>query len=78
MRRLALSLAAAVLLARLALADPAGRSVRLLHSGPLARGITVLGWDGCGEGGRELDPGLYFLRLRTDLGVTVTRFLRTR
>lgn len=58
--------------------DAAGRSVRLLHDGTLARGITRLAWDGRGDGGRALDPGLYFLRLKTELGTSVTRLQRLR
>jgi len=58
--------------------DAAGRSVRLLHDGTLARGITRLAWDGLGDGGRALDPGLYFLRFKTELGTSVTRLQRLR
>lgn len=56
--------------------DAAGRSVRLIHGGTLPRGITRVAWDGRGDNGRALDPGLYFLRLETDLGATVTRLQR--
>jgi hypothetical protein len=58
--------------------DAAGRGVRLVHRGPLGRGTTMVRWDGRDESGRELEPGVYFLRLSTELGSTVSRVLRIR
>ena len=56
--------------------DAGGRSVRLLLEGTLPRGISRIAWDGRGESGRILDPGIYFLRLKTDVGTSVTRLQR--
>jgi len=58
--------------------DAQGRTVRLLHDGPLARGSTTLTWDGHGDAGQELGAGLYFLRLSSPLGNYTTRFVRIR
>lgn len=47
----------------LALFDAAGRRVRTLASGPLAPGRHTFAWDGRGEGGARLAPGIYVARL---------------
>jgi len=47
--------------------DLQGRSVATLHRGPLARGLSVLAWDGRGRDGRTLEGGLYFLRFASPL-----------
>ncbi len=64
--------------AEAALYDVQGRAVATLHRGPLARGLNVLAWDGHGRDGGPLDAGLYFLRLSTPVGTTVSRLLRVR
>lgn len=56
--------------------DLQGRSVRVLHSGPLARGVTSIAWDGRGESGQPLGAGIYFVRLVTPLGSSTTRIVR--
>jgi hypothetical protein len=53
--------------------DARGRAVRTLHAGPAERGVTPIAWDGKGENGRTLVSGVYFLRLRSPLGTTVSR-----
>jgi hypothetical protein len=58
--------------------DAQGRSVRLLHRGPLPRGITTLTWDGRDDRGRALEPGLYFLRLSTPGEASIGRVVRRR
>jgi hypothetical protein len=58
--------------------DLQGRTVRLLFEGPLSRGVTSLTWDGRGDSGRLLDPGVYFLRLKSALGTSTTRVIRWR
>ena len=58
--------------------DVQGRAVVTLHRGALARGLTVLAWNGHGDDGRALAGGLYFLRFASPLGATVTRVLRLR
>jgi hypothetical protein len=45
-----------------ALYDLAGRRVRMIHQGTIARGLTTLSWDGRDERGAELRPGVYLLR----------------
>jgi hypothetical protein len=49
--------------------DIVGRRIRNLHTGDLAEGATVIAWDKKDDAGRELGAGVYFVRLRTALGV---------
>ncbi len=58
--------------------DVQGRALKRLHRGPLARGVTTLQWDGRDREGREVGPGLYFIRLATPAGLTVARVIRVR
>ncbi len=60
------------------LIDLQGRTVRVLFSGPLARGVTPVAWDGRDGAGRQLRAGIYFLRLTTPLGASTTRIVRFR
>lgn len=60
------------------LIDLQGRSVRLLYSGTLQRGVTSVAWDGRGDAGQPLGAGIYFLRLTTPLGASMTRIVRFR
>lgn len=46
--------------------DLTGRRLRVLHRGPVARGLTTIAWDGRDERGAELRPGVYVLRLAAD------------
>ena len=62
---------------RVALYSPAGRMVRSIVDGERAAGLHETEWDGAGNGGRLLPPGVYFLRLETDLGADVVRLVRT-
>jgi len=43
--------------------DSFGRRVRTLHTGPLQAGAHTFEWDGRGEEGSLLPPGIYFARL---------------
>jgi hypothetical protein len=52
----------------LAVYDPAGRLVRLLHSGATTRGVHERTWNGTDRRGRHVATGVYFIRLRTDSG----------
>jgi hypothetical protein len=45
--------------------DPAGRRVRVLHSGMLEPGRHALGWDGSQESGARAGAGVYFVRVST-------------
>ena len=56
--------------------DVQGRTIRLLQNGLLSRGTSTLTWDGRGDNGQELRAGLYFLRLSTPLGNSITRVVR--
>ncbi len=46
--------------ARVAVFDARGRRVRVLHDGPLDAGLTLLAWDGRGDGGAPVAGGVYF------------------
>jgi hypothetical protein len=46
--------------------DLTGRRVRMLHRGPVARGMTTLQWDGRDERGERLGGGVYMLRFTAD------------
>jgi len=48
----------------LSIHDVHGRRVRMLTSGVLPKGDCSLSWDGCGDDGDRLSPGIYFLRLQ--------------
>lgn len=60
------------------LIDLQGRTVRVLYSGTLARGVTSVAWDGRGDAGQPLGAGIYFVRLTTPLGASITRIVRFR
>ena len=56
--------------------DVAGRHVRSLHRGFAKAGTLTMRWDGKGDGDRIAPAGLYFVRARTESGVTESRFVR--
>jgi hypothetical protein len=58
--------------------DVQGRLVRTIHRGALPRGLTSLRWDGRGDRGNDLGTGLFLLRVRGDLGQSVSRVIRIR
>ena len=47
----------------LALFDIGGRRVRTLVNGALAAGRHTIAWDGRGQSGEKLAPGVYIARL---------------
>jgi hypothetical protein len=49
--------------AELALMDVQGRLIRILASGTFPSGLQEISWDGLDDDGREVLPGVYFLRL---------------
>ena len=59
-----------------ALYDLAGRQVRIIHQGAIARGLTTLSWDGRGQRGAELAPGVYLLRFTAAGSAAVARIVR--
>lgn len=61
---------------RLELLDCAGRRVRVLADGERAAGAHGLAWDGAGEDGRAVAPGLYFARLAAPGVAAVRRIVR--
>jgi serine protease AprX len=65
--------------ARIEVLDLAGRAVRELWSGMLARGqcITV-GWDGRDGASRAAEPGIYFISLKVGGQVTAARVAALR
>jgi hypothetical protein len=62
--------------AEAAVYDLAGRRLRTLHLGPLARGLTTLSWDGRDERGGALAAGVYLLRLSAEGRSAVARIVR--
>jgi hypothetical protein len=58
--------------------DLQGRTVRVLSSSALVRGVTSMEWDGRGDAGQQLGAGIYFVRLITPLGRSTTRIVRLR
>ena len=58
--------------------DLQGRTVRVLHTGTLSRGVTSLTWDGRATTGQQLGAGVYFVRLTTPIGTSTTRVVRFR
>ncbi len=62
-------------MADLGIFSVSGRRVRVLKSGWLAAGRHEVRWDGCGENGARLGPGLYFCRLRSPGLATTTRMM---
>jgi hypothetical protein len=50
--------------ARVAVYDLAGREVAMCWSGPVPRGVKRIAWDGNGESGRRLAPGVYLVCAR--------------
>jgi hypothetical protein len=48
--------------------DVSGRMVRRLHDGPLTSGRHELRWDGRYASGQQASSGMYFARVRGDLG----------
>lgn len=55
-----------------------GTRLRTLASGPRAAGPHRVVWDGRDEAGREVPPGLYFVRLRAESRTLETRLARVR
>jgi hypothetical protein len=53
--------------------NPAGRIVRRLSPGTLPAGPHAIVWDGAGDGGARLTPGVYFVRLRAGAESAVRR-----
>ena len=60
----------------LAIHDLAGRRVRGLRHGPIARGLTTLIWDGRDERGVELPAGVYLARFTAVGRTAVARIAR--
>ncbi len=56
--------------------DLAGRRVRVIHQGAVARGVTTLSWDGRDERGDELRSGVYLLRFAVAGSAAVARIVR--
>lgn len=59
--------------ARLVLYDVGGRAVRTLVQGALGAGRHDIAWDGRGDAGEPLPPGLYLARYQGGSGPAVTR-----
>lgn len=61
----------------LVLYDLAGRRVRTLVAGGIAPGRHRLAWDGRGDDGQSVRPGVYLARLVTGLGARTSRLVKT-
>jgi photosystem II stability/assembly factor-like uncharacterized protein len=59
-----------------AIYDVSGRRVSALDSGPSAAGRRMLTWDGRDASGSPAPAGVYFARVRTDLGVRSRAIVR--
>ena len=59
--------------AEVAVHDVLGRRVRMLHSGALPGGETVVSWDLEDGGGRDVGAGVYLVMLRTAAGTRSVR-----
>jgi len=64
--------------AELAIYSVEGRRVRTLTSGARPAGTYRLRWDGTDDGGQEVRPGVYFVRLRTRTGLISHTLVRIR
>ncbi len=62
----------------LGLYDPAGRLVRTLEHRRLPAGPHQVVWNGTGEGGASVSPGIYFYRLTFDGSSAVRRMTYTK
>ncbi|MCA9756937.1 MAG: T9SS type A sorting domain-containing protein [Candidatus Eisenbacteria bacterium] len=58
--------------------DSAGRSVRHLTDEVLSSGRQRIVWDGSGDSGRDVAPGVYFYRIGSDDGTAAGRIVLTR
>jgi hypothetical protein len=56
--------------------DITGRQVRRLASGMYGAGYHRLTWDGVNDHGQQVDPGVYFARIRAGNNVASRRLLR--
>ena len=50
-----------------------GRRARQLFRGERQAGETAVRWDGKDDSGRQLEPGVYFVRVRGSEGVVTRR-----
>ncbi len=62
--------------AEAAIYDLAGRRLRTIHQGALARGLTTLAWDGRDDRGAELRAGVYLLRFTAEGRSAFERIVR--
>jgi hypothetical protein len=58
--------------------DAAGRHVKTLLAGPLSEGPHQATWTGLDENGRAVPSGVFFMRLKTDNGVALSKVLMMR
>jgi len=63
---------------RLSIVDATGRQVRVLQNAMMAPGTHTMTWDGAGDGGERVAPGLYFVTLRTSRGLASQRLAVVR
>ena len=64
--------------ARLEVFNVAGRRIRVLESGELARGRYSPVWDGRDEAGQAVSSGVYFVRLEAGDFAATQKVVRTR
>ena len=56
--------------------DPAGRQLKLLHSARMERGPQRVTWDGTDAAGKPAASGTYYLRVRTSEGTQAVKVVR--
>lgn len=61
---------------RLEIFDPSGRRVGGMIETPVRPGANVWSWNGRNDGGGSVHAGVYFVRLRTVDGVSLTKVIR--
>lgn len=62
--------------AEAAVFDLAGRRVRTVHQGPVARGLSTIQWDGRDVRGAEIGAGVYILRFTAGGNTATARIVR--
>jgi hypothetical protein len=58
--------------------DVAGRTVRVLHDGPVAAGEGRVDWDGRSSAGRPVPAGVYWSRIETPEGSVARKVIAVR
>ncbi len=63
---------------RVVLRDVTGRTVSILHAGPMGRGVQTVAWDGRDAAGRSLGSGIYYYTIEAADARETGRLLKLR